>query len=79
MRKCNDCNSDMIDGILYGKPKFIDVDHEIAKFYVNIKTGNKKTIFGIQTDEINQVELNVKICPKCGKVELSINPNDIKI
>ncbi len=78
MKKCNDCNIEMIDGVLYGKPKFIDVDHEIDKFYVNIRTGNKKTIFGIQTDEINQVELKVRICPNCGKVELYVNPNDIK-
>lgn len=29
MKKCNDCNIEMIDGSLFGKPRFIDMDHDI--------------------------------------------------
>ena len=36
--KCEKCNVEMIDGSLYGKPRFIDIDHDIDKFYVSIKT-----------------------------------------
>lgn len=77
MKKCNDCNALMIDGSLFGKPRFIDMDHDINKFYVDIKTGNETSFLGFKTDEINRVDLNVRVCPRCGKVELYVNPEDI--
>lgn len=78
MKRCNDCDIEMIDGSLYGKPRFIDMDHDIDKFYVDIKTGSKKTFFGLKMDETKRVGVSVKLCPNCGKVEMYINPNDVE-
>ncbi len=78
MKKCNECKVEMIDGSLYGKPRFIDMDHDIDKFYVDIKIGSKTTLFGLKKDEIKRIALNIKLCPNCGKVEMYINPDDIK-
>ncbi len=78
MKKCNDCNVEMVDGRLYGKPKFIDMDHDINKFYVDVQTGNKTNILGLEVAETKRSKLNVRICPNCGKVELYINPNEIE-
>lgn len=78
MKKCNECNIEMIDGSLYGKPRFMDMDHDIDKFYVDIKTGNKTSFLGLKIDETIKVKLNVKICPNCGKVEMYINSNEIE-
>ena len=76
--KCEKCNVEMIDGSLYGKPRFIDIDHDIDKFYVSIKTGKKTSVLGLEVDETKEIKLNVKVCPKCGKVEMYVSPNDIK-
>ena len=76
--KCEKCNVEMIDGSLYGKPRFIDIDHDIDKFYVSIKTGKKTSVLGLEVDEAKKIKLNVKVCPKCGKVEMYVSPNDIK-
>lgn len=76
--KCEKCNVEMIDGSLYGKPRFIDIDHDIDKFYVSIKTGKKTSVLGLEVDETKKIKLNVKVCSKCGKVEMYVSPNDIK-
>ncbi|PWL70394.1 MAG: hypothetical protein DBY23_04755 [Bacillota bacterium] len=76
--KCEKCNVEMIDGSLYGKPRFIDIDHDIDKFYVSIKTGKKTSVLGLLVDETKKIKLNVKVCPKCGKVEMYVSPTDIK-
>lgn len=78
MKKCNDCNIEMIDGSLFGEPIFMDMDHDIDKFYVDIKTGKKKDFLGLKLDEKKRAKLNVKLCPNCGKVEMYINPDDIR-
>lgn len=78
MRKCSDCNVEMIVGSLYGEPRFIDMDHEIDKFYVHVKTGKQKKFLGLKIDETKRSDLDVKVCPKCGKIEMYINPDDIK-
>ncbi len=78
MKRCSECNIEMLDGNLYGEPRFIDMDHDIDKFYVKIKTGNTTSFLGFNIDETKTLKLNVKICPNCGKVEMYINPNEIK-
>ena len=76
--KCEKCNVEMIDGSLYGKPRFIDIDHDIDKFYISIKTSKKTSVLGLEVDETKKIKLNVKVCPKCGKVEMYVSPNDTK-
>ncbi len=78
MKKCSDCNMEMIDASLYGKPRFIDREHDINKFYVDVKTGNTVTFLGLTTDETKRTSLRARVCPNCGKVELYINPDELK-
>ena len=54
--KCEKCNVKMIDGSLYGKPRFIDIDHDIDKFYVSIKTGKKTSVLGLEVDETKKIK-----------------------
>lgn len=68
----------MIDGSLYGEPRFINMDHNIDKFYVNVKTGNETSFLGFEVDETKRSKLNVRICPSCGKVEMYVDSDEIK-
>lgn len=78
MKKCSECNVEMVDGSLYGEPMFMDMKHDIDQFYVNVKTGKTTTSFlMIPVDETKKVELKVRVCPICGKVELYINPAEL--
>jgi len=77
MKECNECKIEMIEGSLYGKPRFIDMDHDIDKFYVDIKTGEKTSFLGLKIDKTKRLNLSVLICPKCGRVEMYVNPLDI--
>ena len=44
MKVCRDCNVEMMEATYYGYPRFIDMDHEIDRFEIRIKTGEKKRI-----------------------------------
>ena len=54
--KCEKCNVEMIDGSLYGKPRFIDIDHNIDRFYISIKTGKKTSVYGLEVDETKKIK-----------------------
>lgn len=71
MKKCNDCNCEMIENCsLSGKHPF-EVDFsERVDISVSIPTGKKGSFLGISYDIPNICELKARICPKCGKVEL---------
>lgn len=77
MKKCSDCNIDMIDNAeIYGQHPFeigIDGSSELYVSFVNGKTMTKN-IFGKENEEDNlcENELKARVCPKCGKVELYI-------
>ena len=75
MKKCEKCNVEMLEGYLYGKPRYIDIDHDINKFYFNVKTGEKENVFGIPIDKTKRYRLNSYVCPKCGKVESYVDLN----
>ena len=78
MRKCEKCDVEMVNGFLYGEPRFIDMDHDIDKFYFNVKTGEQGNFLGIKYDTSKQFNLNACVCPRCGKIELYVNPDDLK-
>lgn len=77
MKKCSECDIEMIDGDLHGEPFVFDMDHEINDFSIIAKTGNQKKFLGFNYDERKEAKLKSRFCPKCGKVELYINPNDL--
>ena len=78
MKKCSNCNVEMLEGSLYGKPRFIDMDHEIDKFYFDVETGGKGDFLGIEYNKSKRLNFNAYTCPKCGKIEFYINPDNLK-
>ena len=75
MKKCNDCNVEMINSEIHtdycGGHTF---DTQIR---VSIPNGfdKRKSIFGKEMEIENYINEQVKarVCPKCGKVELYID------
>ena len=70
MKKCTDCDVEMSEGygIRVDEPKSVDNEYRI---YI---TNNEKEYFG---KRISENEVKCRICPKCGKIELYINPDDL--
>lgn len=77
MKKCNECNCDMIDNCsIKGKHPFeVDVKERVD-ISIHIPTGEKRSFFGIPYDVSNQYEVKARICPKCGKIELYAQLNN---
>lgn len=77
MKKCNECNCDMIDNCsIKGKHPFeIDVKERVD-LSIHIPTGEKRSFLGIPYDVSNQFGLKARICPKCGKIELYAELNN---
>lgn len=69
MKKCSDCNVEMVETKLYGKPRFIDMEHDIDKFYVCNKIDENKRFYS----KSELLELKARVCPKCGKVETYVD------
>lgn len=75
MKKCNECNVEMIDGKLEGQHPFeIGVDGRTDMF-VQIQTGEKKKFLGFEYDGTVRKPIKTRICPNCGKVELYVEYN----
>ena len=77
MKVCRDCNVEMMEATYYGYPRFIDMDHEIDRFEIRIKTGEKKSFLGIKYDSVIKAKLKARVCPNCGKVENYIDKEDL--
>ena len=72
MKKCSDCNVDMIEGAkIEGQQHFEIGPDGHFRIYLTIPTGKK--ILGFE--KTVHTEPQVRICPECGKVELYIVPN----
>jgi len=71
MKKCIECNIEMIEkhGIRPGEHATGHTD----QFLYLVKDDNDH--FGIK---LNQKWIRCRICPKCGKIELFIDPLDLK-
>lgn len=76
MKKCNDCNIEMVTGELFGSPRHIDMNNDIDKFYFDMHTGEKGNFLGLKYDKTKRYSLNAYVCPKCGKIEFYINPEE---
>lgn len=69
MKKCTECNIDMIENIkIEGEHPFeIGVD---SKSHIYIQIPRK--VFS------KNIELKTRVCPLCGKVELYIDPQKLQ-
>lgn len=75
MKKCNDCNVEMIEktnlhtdyvgGVRFEEQIFLDYDDELHG--IKPLFGNKK---------ISKKRIKARVCPQCGKVELYVDLNE---
>lgn len=77
MKKCNECNEEMIENCK------IDAQHPFelgedgrSDLYLNVPTGDKSSFIGIPYEMMDIYDVKARFCPKCGKVELYINPSE---
>ncbi len=71
MKKCNDCNCEMIENCsISGKHPFESDFRQRVDISVNIPTGQKNSFLGIPYESSNRCALKARVCPQCGKVEL---------
>ena len=75
MKKCSECNCDMIDDCkIKGQLSFEVGMNGVSRISIEIPTGEmKKSIFGFQYNEMDIHELKARVCPECGKTELYID------
>ena len=71
MKKCSDCNCDMIENCTISgeHPYEVSVDKRVD-ISVNIPTGQKASFLGVQYETANRYGLKARVCPQCGKIEL---------
>lgn len=72
MKKCNDCNIEMIENTNLHTDYVGGIDYE-EQIYIDYTHGEKpvKSLFGAGNRVIKRVK--ARICPKCGKVELYVD------
>ena len=71
MKKCDDCQCDMIENCQIGGRHPFDVDvKQRVDITVSIPTGQKTSFLGIPCETSNRYGLKARVCPRCGKVEL---------
>lgn len=72
MKKCNDCNIEMIENTDLHTDYVGGIDYE-EQIYVDYSQGEKdvKSLFGVSNRIIKRVK--ARVCPKCGKVELYVD------
>lgn len=80
MKKCNECNVEMIkNGKILSKLRYeIGADAK-SDIFVEIPTGEKASFLGMKVDKTDIYEVRVRICPNCGKVETYIDINKKEI
>lgn len=79
MKKCTECNVEMFEnGTIEGQHPFeIGMDGH-TDIRVSIPTDEKTSFLGLKLDKRITARPKVRICPNCGKIELYIDPEDIK-
>lgn len=74
MKKCNDCNVEMIENAkIEGQHPFeVGVDGR-TDISIHIPTGEQGSFLGIKFNKENILKPLARVCPKCGKVELYVD------
>jgi len=77
MKKCSECNVEMLEnGYISGQHPFeVGVDGR-TDIKIHIPTSEEESFFGIKYNKEIVKEPKVRICPKCGKVELYVDINE---
>ena len=77
MKKCNDCNIEMVENAkINGQHPFELGIEGASDIFISFTNGKRevKNIFGKIKEKENyyEKELKARICPNCGKVELYV-------
>ena len=78
MKKCSECNIEMIDNcVVEGQHPFeLGSDGE-SDIFVHIPTNEKGSFLGIKYDKTINLLVKARVCPKCGKVELYVDSDEL--
>lgn len=77
MKKCLDCDFYMREAKIDGQHPFeVGIDGQ-SKIRVHIPTGEKTSLLGLELDDMVKAEVKARVCPKCGKVELFVEPSNL--
>ena len=78
MKKCNECNTVMIDNcIIEGQHPFEIGVYGRTDISIHIPTNEKGDFLGIKYDKVKSVNPKLRVCPKCGKVEMYVDPSEL--
>lgn len=76
MKKCNECNIEMIENTELHTDYVggVSFEEQIYLSYIN-GTTKTKNIFGKEKEKCNYITERVKarVCPSCGKIELFVD------
>ena len=77
MKKCSECNIEMIDNCtIEGQHPFeVGIDGK-TDITIHIPTNKKINFLGLELDNKKEAELKARVCPQCGKVEFYIDQNE---
>jgi hypothetical protein len=78
MKICRDCNVEMIENCIFdGQHPFeLGADGEVD-ISVHIPTNEKGSFLGIKYDKTITSNVKARVCPKCGKIELYANLDNL--
>ena len=80
MKKCNDCNIEMIDNcIVEGQHPFEVGTNGRTDISIHIPTNEKGNFLGVEYDKKISLPLKARVCPNCGKVESYVDLKNKKI
>lgn len=72
MKKCKDCNVEMLEDLGIRADEQTSIDNMFRLYIIK----KPRDYYG---KRISKDEVKCRICPECGKVELYINPDNLKI
>ena len=80
MKKCSECNIEMIDNCtIEGQHPFEVGADGRTDISIHIPTNKKINFLGLELDNKEEKELKARVCPKCGKVEFYIDPKEKRL
>ena len=72
MKKCSECNVEMVEGLGIRSEDPVDVENNHRLYIVT----REDDYYARRISHKHNVRC--RICPNCGKVELFINPEDLR-
>lgn len=79
MKKCSECDVEMLDNCtIEGQHPFELGADGRTDISINIPTGEKANFLGMNIDKSHKLRFKARVCPKCGKIEFYVNPEQLE-